>query len=73
MNQPQVSNHHLSLENTKSYHQGSLAKENLELRARLVKYEMMEAENARLRAKLAKMEEVQMELSRIVESLKEVG
>jgi hypothetical protein len=66
MAQLQVMNR-LSKENMDEKYQDYLAKENMELRAKLAEYEMMKAENTHLRAKLAKTQEVQIELSRIVE------
>jgi hypothetical protein len=66
MGQLQVVNHVLH-DNMDAHYQAHLAKENMELRAKLASYEMIEAENSQLRAKLAKMQEVQIELSRMVE------
>ena len=66
MAQLQIMNH-LSKEKMDEQYQDHLAKENMELRAKLAEYEMMKAENTHLRAKLAKTQEVQVELSRIVE------
>jgi hypothetical protein len=66
MAQLQVVNR-VSQENMDEQYHVYLAKENMELRAKLVDYEIMRAENTQLRAKLAKMQEVQVELSGIVE------